>query len=51
MPNLLFHEELSSFERTQQAQAFYRVLSRLLEEDQSCKGMYDIILYKGNLNI
>lgn len=39
--------ELTAFERTQQAQAFCRVLGRLLEDDPSCKDMYDIIYFKG----
>jgi len=39
--------ELTAFERTQQAQAFCRVLGRLLEEDPSCKDMYEIVYFKG----
>ena len=40
--------ELNSFERTQQAQMFYRTLSHLLEENPGCKNMYELIYYKGN---
>ena len=40
--------ELSAFQRTQQAQAFYRVLKRLIDQDPSCKDMCEIIYYKGS---
>ncbi|XP_032776835.1 stimulator of interferon genes protein-like isoform X1 [Daphnia magna] len=57
MPSILFvlyemntightNSKLTAFERTQQAQAFCRVLGRLLEDDPSCKDMYDIIYFK-----
>ncbi|EFX66211.1 hypothetical protein DAPPUDRAFT_229490 [Daphnia pulex] len=63
MPSILYvlHEmntfgqknsKLSAFERTQQAQAFCRVLGRLLEEDPSCKDMYEIVYFKDqNVNL